>query len=69
MGNFDDAQKLAIETFSNDLVHSRDYKDSEIGHRQYSELRRFLDLFSRYWRDTKSIGRVSQIINSAKFRR
>jgi len=68
MGKYDDAQKRAVKAIREDTRFAEKNQNSEIGRRQYSDLRRFIELFSRYWRDTKSIGRVSQIINSAKFR-
>ena len=68
MGKYDDAQKRAVTAIREDTKFAEKNQNSEIGRMQYSELRRFLELFSRYWRDTKSIGRVSQIINSARFR-
>jgi hypothetical protein len=48
-----------------DIRFSSKEEETEVGRRQYSELRRLLENFSRYWRDPKSIARVSQIINSA----
>jgi hypothetical protein len=68
MGKYDDAQKRAVNAIREDTKYAEKNQNSEIGRTQYSELRRFLELFSRYWRDTKAIGRVSQIINSARFR-
>jgi hypothetical protein len=68
MGKYDDAQKRAMTAISEDIKFANREENSEIGRRQYTLLRGFLEEYSRYWRDTKSIGRVSQIINSAKFR-
>ncbi|HSG44720.1 MAG TPA: hypothetical protein VLA72_16345 [Anaerolineales bacterium] len=65
MGKFDDAQKRAMSAITDDLKFSNSEDSSEVGRRQYSELRRILEQFSRYWRDTQSIARVSQVLNSA----
>ncbi len=65
MGKYDDAQKRAQAAISMDIRFATREEETEVGRRQYSELRRLLEHFSRYWRDPKSIARVSQIINSA----
>jgi hypothetical protein len=65
MGKYDDAQKRAQAAISLDIRYGTREEETEVGRRQYSELRRLLENFSRYWRDPKSIARVSQIINSA----
>jgi len=65
MGKFDDAQKRAMSAITDDLKYISSEGLTEVGRRQYSELRRVLEQFSRYWRDTQSIARISQIINSA----
>jgi tetratricopeptide (TPR) repeat protein len=65
MGKYDDAQKRAQAAIAMDIRYSTKEEETEVGRRQYSELRRLLENFSRYWRDPKSIARVSQIINSA----
>lgn len=65
MGKYDDAQKRAQAAISLDIRYATREEETEVGRRQYSELRRLLEHFSRYWRDAKSIARVSQIINSA----
>jgi len=65
MGKYDDAQKRAQAAISLDIRYATREEETEVGRRQYSELRRLLEDFSRYWRDPKSIARVSQIINSA----
>jgi len=65
MGKYDDAQKRAQSAISMDIRFATREEETEVGRRQYSELRRLLENFSRYWRDPKSIARVSQIINSA----
>jgi hypothetical protein len=66
MGKYDDAQKRATYAISEDIKYANKDKTTEVGRRQYTELRRFLEQFSRYWRDTKTIARVSQIINTAR---
>jgi hypothetical protein len=66
MGKYDDAQKRATYAISEDIKYANKDKGTEVGRRQYTELRRFLEQFSRYWRDTKTIARVSQIINTAR---
>jgi len=63
MGKYDDAQKRAMAAVSEDIKYASKDDDSEIGRMQYTELRRLIEQFSRYWRDTKSIARVSQILN------
>jgi tetratricopeptide (TPR) repeat protein len=65
MGKYDDAQKRAQSAITMDIRFASREEETEVGRRQYSELRRLLENFSRYWRDPKSIARVSQIINSA----
>jgi tetratricopeptide (TPR) repeat protein len=65
MGKYDDAQKRAQAAIVLDSRFATKEDETEVGRRQYSELRRLLEDFSRYWRDPKSIARVSQIINSA----
>jgi hypothetical protein len=65
MGKYDDAQKRAQAAIALDIRYATKEDETEVGRRQYSELRRLLENFSRYWRDPKSIARVSQIINSA----
>jgi hypothetical protein len=66
MGKYDDAQKRAQAAVALDIRYATREEEVEVGRRQYSELRRLLENFSRYWRDPKSIARVSQIINSAQ---
>lgn len=68
IGKYDDAQKRAMAAITEDIRYANRVEQTEVGRRQYSELRRILEQFSRYWRDTKSIARVSQIINSAHSR-
>jgi hypothetical protein len=65
MGKYDDAQKRAQAAISLDIRYATREEETEVGRRQYSELRRLLENFSRYWRDPKSIARLSHIINSA----
>jgi tetratricopeptide (TPR) repeat protein len=68
MGKYDDAQKRAQTAIALDIRYAMNKEETSVGRRQYSELRRLLETFSRFWRDQKSIARVSQIINSAHFR-
>lgn len=63
MGKFDDAQKRAMSSVTEDIKYATRDESTEIGRMQYTELRRQIEQFSRYWRDTKSIARVSQILN------
>jgi tetratricopeptide (TPR) repeat protein len=65
MGKYEDAQQRAQTAMALDIRHAMNKEESSVGRRQYSELRTMLETFSRYWRDPKSIARVSQIINSA----
>jgi tetratricopeptide (TPR) repeat protein len=65
MGKYDDAQKRAQSAITMDIRFATKEDETEVGRRQYTELRRLLENFSRFWRDPKSIARVSQIINSA----
>jgi tetratricopeptide (TPR) repeat protein len=65
MGKYDDAQKRAQSAISLDIRFATKDEGTEVGRRQYTELRRLLENYSRFWRDPKSIARVSQIINSA----
>ena len=65
MGKYDDAQKRAQAAIAMDIRFATREEETEVGRRQYSELRRLLENYSRFWRDPKSIARVSQIINSA----
>lgn len=65
MGKYEDAQKRATAAIYEDIRFANREEKTEVGRRQYSELRRILEQYSRFWRDTKSIARVSQIINSA----
>lgn len=37
---------------------------SEIGHRQYTQLRRFIENYSRYWNDPNSVAYISQVLRS-----
>jgi hypothetical protein len=67
MGKYDDAQKRAQAAITLDIRYAAKDEETAVGRRQYSELRRLLEDFSRFWRDPKSIARVSQIINSATF--
>lgn len=66
MGKYEDAQKRAQAAVALDIRYATREDETEVGRRQYSELRRLLENFSRFWRDAKSIARVSQIINSAQ---
>lgn len=66
MGKYDDAQKRAQAAIALDIRYATREDETEVGRRQYSELRRLLESFSRFWRDPKSIARVSQIINSVR---
>jgi tetratricopeptide (TPR) repeat protein len=68
MGKYDDAQKRAQAAIALDIRYAMNKEETSVGRRQYSELRRLLETFSRFWRDQKSIARVSQIINSAHLR-
>jgi hypothetical protein len=68
MGKYDDAQKRAQTAIALDIRYAMNKEETSVGRRQYSELRRLLEIFSRFWRDQKSIARVSQIINSAHLR-
>lgn len=63
MGKYDDAQKRAMSSVTDDIKYSSKDENTGIGRIQYTELRRQIEQFSRYWRDTKSIARVSQILN------
>jgi tetratricopeptide (TPR) repeat protein len=65
MGKYDDAQKRAQAAIAMDIRFATKDDETPVGRRQYSELRGLLENFSRFWRDPKSIARVSQIINSA----
>ena len=65
LGKYEDAQKRAQAAIALDMRFATRDDETEVGRRQYTELRRLLESFSRYWRDPKSIARVSQIINSA----
>lgn len=65
MGKYEDAQKRAQAAIALDIRYAMKDEETSVGRRQYSELRRLLETFSRFWRDPKSIARVSQIINSA----
>ena len=66
MGKYEDAQKRAQAAVTLDIRYAAREEQTEVGRRQYSELRRLLENFSRFWRDPKSIARVSQIVNSAQ---
>ena len=66
MGKYEDAQKRAQAAVALDIRYAAREEQTEVGRRQYSELRRLLENFSRFWRDPKSIARVSQILNSAQ---
>ena len=66
MGKYEDAQKRAQAAVALDIRYAAREEQTEVGRRQYSELRRLLENFSRFWRDPKSIARVSQIVNSAQ---
>ncbi len=68
MGKYDDAQKRAIIAIPEDIKFANKKEKSEVGRRQYSLLRDFLEQYSRYWRDSKSIARISQLINTAHIR-
>ena len=63
MGKYDDAQKRAMSSVTEDIKYASKDENTGIGRVQYTELRRQIEQFSRYWRDTKSIARVSQILN------
>ncbi len=65
MGKYEDAQKRAQAAIALDIRYAMGDKETSVGRRQYSELRRLLETFSRFWRDQKSIARISQILNSA----
>jgi hypothetical protein len=64
-GDFEQAQKRAQQAIAQDMRLASKDDESEVGRRQYSELRRSLETFSRFWQSPESIARVSQIINSA----
>jgi tetratricopeptide (TPR) repeat protein len=66
MGKYEDVQKRATSAISEDIKYASKWGTSQIGRRQYSKLREFLEQYSRYWRDTTSIARVPQILNSAR---
>ena len=63
MGKYDDAQKRAMSSVTEDIKYASRDENTEVGRMQYTELRRQIEQFSRYWRDSKSIARVSQILN------
>jgi hypothetical protein len=65
MGKYEDAQKRAQGAIALDIRYAMNEKKTSVGRRQYSELRKLLETFSRFWRDQKSIARISQILNSA----
>lgn len=69
MGKFDDAQNRAMAATALDTEVKTKDPNSEIGRRQYSLLRGFLEQYSRYWQDPKSIARISQLISYAHLRR
>lgn len=68
MGKYDDAQKRAMSSVTEDIKYATRDESTEVGRMQYTELRRQIEQFSRYWRDTKSIARVSQILNQFHIR-
>jgi tetratricopeptide (TPR) repeat protein len=65
MGKYEDAQKRAQAAIAQDMRYATKDDETEVGRRQYTELRRLLESFSRYWRNQESIARISQLINSA----
>ena len=61
-GHGEEAYKRAINASSEDSRIMDDPECSDIGRRQYTRLRRFLEQYSSYWCDPQSIGRVSQVL-------
>jgi tetratricopeptide (TPR) repeat protein len=66
MGKDDEVQKRATIAIYEDLKTASERKSSQVGRRQYTKLRRFLGQYSSYWRNTTSIARVSQLLNSVR---
>lgn len=62
IGAADEAHDKAQATFASDAKLQVQPEYWEIGRRQYVQLRRFLEQFSRYLRNPSLIGRVSQVL-------
>lgn len=62
LGADDAAHEKALATFTSDAKLQLQPEYLEIGRRQYVQLRRFLEQFSRYLRHPSLIGRVSQVL-------
>jgi tetratricopeptide (TPR) repeat protein len=67
MGKYDDAQTRAMSSVREDIKYASKDENNEIGRSQYTELRRQIEQYSRYWKDTKSIARISQILKQFHF--
>ena len=66
MGKDEDVQKRATAAIAEDIKIASKRVVSQVGRRQYTKLRRFLEQYSSHWRDTSLIARVSQILNAAR---
>jgi hypothetical protein len=67
MGKYDDAQTRAMSSVREDIKYASKDENNEIGRSQYTELRRQIEQYSRYWKDMKSIARISQILKQFHF--
>lgn len=66
MGRNEDIQKRSTIAMSEDMKIAGKKVDSQVGRRQYTKLRRFIERYSDYWRDTTLVARVSQILKATR---
>jgi len=62
MGAAEDSNAKALKTFGIDMTLKDEY--SEIGRRQYVQLRRFLEFYAPYLRNPSLVGRISQVLQA-----
>ena len=64
LGAAEEAQRKALKTFADDARLKTDPEYSDIGRRQYVQLRRFLEQYAPYLRNPSITGRISQILQT-----
>ena len=63
-GDADGSRRLALQTFSDDARIMGEAKYYEIGRRQYTQLRRFIEQQSHVLRNPSLVGQISQVLQA-----
>lgn len=66
IGSAEQSNQRALEALVNDAELRKNAEYLEVGGRQYTQLRRFLEQYSGYLRNPSLIGRISQILQTGK---